>query len=247
MVTQMLLQLLESRRMFSTAPHAELIEGMLFIRGTNGNDHVMLQEVTTGGATRPARVNVVITDEDWLAQGVITRSASTTVTRDKIRSIHFEGLRGNDWFIPSLAQHLGGLGLVPVWSWGGPGDDYLDGGHGNDRLRGEGGDDEIFGQGGNDTIMGGAGNDFLNGVGGRDRVYGHDGDDFLLEDDSFNTLDGGNGNDVIEVTSGESRNKNLIDGGDGYDRTIAESMPTNASDIEELIPPNTPYTPPARH
>jgi Ca2+-binding RTX toxin-like protein len=60
---------------------------------------------------------------------------------------------------------------VPVWIYGGPG---------NDRLKGGGGNDVLIGGDGDDLLVGGGGRDLLIGGSGADRLVGNADDDILI-------------------------------------------------------------------
>jgi hypothetical protein len=60
---------------------------------------------------------------------------------------------------------------LPVFVWGGAGDDRIKGGDGSDVLIGEQGDDTIYGGDGRDLLIGGAGSD---------RLHGDDHEDILV-------------------------------------------------------------------
>jgi Ca2+-binding RTX toxin-like protein len=66
---------------------------------------------------------------------------------------------------------IAGSVSVPVWIYGGPGDD---------RIKGGGGNDVIIGGDGNDLLMGGGGRDLLIGGSGADRIIGDAEDDILI-------------------------------------------------------------------
>ena len=93
--------------------------------------------------------------------------------------------------------------LVPVWSFGGDGDDdifggdasdFLDGGYGDDELKGRDGDDVLRGRAGDDDLTGDAGNDLLIGDIGVDTIDG------VQESGSYATMD--NGDPGFSIASG---------------------------------------------
>lgn len=98
---------------------------------------------------------------------------------------------------------------IEDWSLGSAGDRFtgaagtqsISGGGGNDELDGAGGSDEVFGSDGDDTMQGGGGNDSVGGSDGSDRLLGGGGDDYLYLADLF---DG---------------DRDLFDGGSGFDET----------------------------
>jgi hypothetical protein len=69
---------------------------------------------------------------------------------------------------------------VPVWMFGGPGNDVLIGGSGSDRL---------FGEAGNDVLWGGWGDDYLDGGDGENVLIGVRGDNVLVSGDVRESLD----------------------------------------------------------
>jgi hypothetical protein len=90
-----------------------------------------------------------------------------------VRTIRFEGGRGNDRFVSDTS--------LPTFAYGLEGNDVLVGGSAGDWLDG------------------GLGNDRLNGRGGADRLLGASGDDVLIAIDGGNTdyIDPRSGHDVI--------------------------------------------------
>jgi Ca2+-binding RTX toxin-like protein len=95
---------------------------------------------------------------------VIAGASSLGVFPSVQRIIVF-GQAGNDVIRAVGALH------VPVWLFGGDGDDILQGGRGHDILAGDAGMDQLFGGLGNDLLIGGH---------GRDRLLGGLGDDLAI-------------------------------------------------------------------
>ncbi|MFO0938920.1 MAG: choice-of-anchor Q domain-containing protein [Gemmataceae bacterium] len=60
---------------------------------------------------------------------------------------------------------------IPVWVYGGDGNDEIHGGSGNDVLMGEAGNDKLFARGGRNILIGGTGSD---------SIFGGSGDDLLI-------------------------------------------------------------------
>ena len=102
---------------------------------------------------------------------------------------------------------------VPVFAYGGPGNDVLTGGAANEGLFGDDGNDVINGNAGSDFINGGTGNDVINGGAGDDRIDDPEGND---------TISGGSGNDTIQENNGTD----TINGDSGND-TIYSLDQTN--------------------
>src|SRR5207253_7457790 len=75
------------------------------------------------------------------------------------------GLAGDDDI------QVSGTITVPLW---------LFGGDGNDRLNGGNGPNVLLGGAGNDTMTGGSGRDILIGGAGADQLVGNGGDDLLI-------------------------------------------------------------------
>ncbi len=120
---------------------------------------------------------------------------------------------------------------------GGLGDDVISGGSGDDTVYGSGGNDTISGDSGTDLLYGERGNDVLNGNGGNNHLFGSSGTDALNGGSGNDTLDGGSGadalfgqdgNDTIYATDGE---KDLVNGGRGFDTATRDHSPTVADDV----------------
>jgi Ca2+-binding RTX toxin-like protein len=101
---------------------------------------------------------------------------------------------------------------IPLWAFGGDGDDTITGGAGADF---------ISGGAGNDYIDGGAGNDVIYGDAGMDWLVGGDGDDQIYGGSDFNTIEGGAGDDTL--VGGADGNCYMFSGSDslGTDTIIA--------------------------
>jgi Ca2+-binding RTX toxin-like protein len=112
------------------------------------------------------------------------------VSREQLAALRFDLRAGDDTFVADSDVD------VPLWVYGGDGNDVIVGGAGNDLLRGGDGDDTLIGGAGDDRLWGGGGDDSLQGGAGNDElsdVYGH------------NRLDGGAGNDTLLVGADASR------------------------------------------
>ena len=137
------------------------------------------------------------------------------------------GTPGNDLLIgsPGPDSLAGGFGDDRLY--GMDGNDLLEGEADNDRLYGKNGDDTLLGESGRDQLYGQEGDDFLNGGIDEDLLYGGPGEDtlegsngadILFGGPDIDRLLGGPGNDSIYATS-----QDVIDGGEGFDRVIAET------------------------
>ncbi|MFI5380558.1 MAG: hypothetical protein ACHRHE_14775 [Tepidisphaerales bacterium] len=111
--------------------------GMLYIKGTNEADTILLTMVP--GSVPSVRV--------------VVNSVAKVFSLKGITSIRIDALAGNDYV------SLGDVRL-PCEVHGGDGDDTLIGGAGPSRLYGENGNDLLIaGNSGRDTLIGGAGDD----------------------------------------------------------------------------------------
>jgi Ca2+-binding RTX toxin-like protein len=135
---------------------------------------------------------------------------------------------------------------VPIWAFGGGGNDTLTGGLGNDRLNGGGGTDTVVDSGdvnftlkdaslagvGTDglagieraTLTGGAGNNVLNAAAftlGPVTLDGGAGNDTLVGTAKADTLRGGQDNDTAKFGAGDN-----FDGGSGTDTVTATGSGT---------------------
>jgi Ca2+-binding RTX toxin-like protein len=133
-----------------TISPTSVVDGVLTIGGTDGDDHIKIipkGRPSASGAT----LQVIINGEKQTFTG--------------IDSIVVYGNAGND------VIKLAGAIRVPA---------TLDGGDGNDRLKGGKGDDVLLGGAGNDHLHGHQGNDILIGGEDSDRLIGGPGDDVLI-------------------------------------------------------------------
>jgi hypothetical protein len=124
---------------------------LLAIGGTSGDDVIT---VNPGGGSSQISVSL---------NGQVV--AFYDVAQLPFGRIVIYGQEGND-----IIQVVGSIS-IPVWMYGGDGDDFLQGGAGNDAL---------FGGNGNDTLTGGQGRDLLFGGDGADWMRGNSGDDLLI-------------------------------------------------------------------
>jgi hypothetical protein len=134
-------QTLESRALPAAT---DLSGGMLMILGSSGPDSVA---VTRVGST--IRVN----------------GTEAVYVAEQVRGIAIDAGEGDD--IVSVASNLS----VPVWMYGGGGNDRLEGGAGTNYVFGGAGADTLIGGAGSDQLYGGGGNDQIHGGGGLDTVF----------------------------------------------------------------------------
>ncbi len=146
-------EMLEARRMMSTAPMGVTATGTLWVQGTSGDDVIA---VTSSGSTITVGINAL--------QGFDFTG---------VHRIWIEGAAGNDRIVYRGAANM------PVRLLGCRGRDTLrgegprvtlSGGEGNDDLYADGaagvflaggrGGEGFFGGAGNDTLFGGAGDDY---------------------------------------------------------------------------------------
>ena len=164
----------------NSGPGVTLINGVLKIVATNGNDELQINRVGN-------QYQIV---GNFLTPTVIRYSVSL------VQSIEIEMLAGNDHV------NINDSVTIPVTVRGGDGNDSIDGGGGNDLIFGGAGNDDLEGDEGNDTIYGGDGDDELDGDSGNDLLFGEAGQDELEGDDGNDILSGGSGNDELEGDDG---------------------------------------------
>ncbi len=99
------------------------------------------------------------------------------VSEAEVEAVHIRTHEGDDEVNQELSPEW--IVSVPLWIFGGPGNDEIDGANAADLIYG--GDDD-------DTIDAGLGDDY---------VYGQNGDDILTGGDGANGLYGGNGDDTL--------------------------------------------------
>jgi autotransporter-associated beta strand protein len=148
-----------------------------------------------------------------------------------IQAIWFDAGLGND-IITATAKVA-----IPIWGYGGPGNDRLTGGKaantlfgdsgsvagtaGSDKLIGRKGDDSLAGEGGGDVILGYGGSDTISGGDGDDQLYGEDevGDmvAFIAANPTFEAGIGG-----LDVIRGGADN-DLIGGGVAADALYGDA------------------------
>jgi Ca2+-binding RTX toxin-like protein len=153
---------------------------------------------------------------------------------EDVERVH--GGSGDDTLTGSSASNIlaGGAGNDTIS--GGGGGDALDGGPGDDTISGDAGDDRANGGDGNDTLNGGGGNDSLNGGAGDDTLNGGDDNDWLVGGAGSDRLNGGAGNDRLVAADTSA---DILDGGDGTDAAMTDSLDTDVSNVETRRTPRT--------
>ena len=183
-----------------------LDNGTLEVFGTTGDDSVIIQDAGAPGDVRLFGV-----------QGVSDSTIFEGVTRLRVK------LKAGDDSarIDGIPREPEGE-VMPIFIFGGAGDDDLEivtsdgrmiGNRGNDTLFGGPGENKLVGGPGTDFLAGGGGDDKLIGNFGRDRLFGEAGDDLLRGGRANDLLRGGSGND--ELFGG--KNDDDLFGGSGFD------------------------------
>jgi hypothetical protein len=121
---------------------------LMLVTGTNGNDTINLQLAACPHSLR-AQINT-------MRFPLLTPTSRVVIY----------GLQGNDTVTVNPCFPL------PLFVYGGPGNDRINGGSGPDVLDGGPGDDQIFGSGANDVLISGTGTNRLDGQAGDDLVIG---------------------------------------------------------------------------
>ena len=132
---------------------AELRGSELYVNGTEGDDHVIVERVRE-------RLYVNL-------NGAVQRFDAADV-----QFLSINGFGGDDDIVNASA--------IPSTIHGGDGADTLWGGTGPDRLRGFGGNDRLFGGDGDDVLLGDNGDDALHGGFGTDTLSGGAGADTAI-------------------------------------------------------------------
>jgi hypothetical protein len=138
----------------------------LLVIGTDAADQIT---VKLGDSSHPNDYQVTIKNSSG------TTTVKGTAGPDPLCRVIIYGLDGND----AITMDSHGRN-IPVWEFGGNGNDKLTGSKGPDVLVGEAGNDTATGNEGRDLLIGGTGADNLNGGKGEDIVIGgntdHDSD-----------------------------------------------------------------------
>jgi Ca2+-binding RTX toxin-like protein len=181
---------------------------ILLVRGTAGNDNIVLDRVNT--TTMLVTLNGVATSfvYNTFQKIVVIAEAGHDVVAVRAsvdKPAELFGDEGNDQLS------------------GGRGHDILHGGDGNDRLSGGAGHDVLYGEVGNDNLAGGTGDDFAFGGSGADQLSGDVGNDVLLGEEGNDGLKGGAGRDLLigglgaDKLQGEAHDDILIGGTTSHD------------------------------
>jgi Ca2+-binding RTX toxin-like protein len=171
---QLAIEPLEHRRVLTAGLQLSVVDQVLSINGTAGDDLVVIRQ--QGG-----ELSVMLAS----AEGIL----STSLPAGSVRAIRFDALAGNDTFVNASA--------LPAIVDGGPGNDSLRGGRGPDVILGGDGNDLLVGDAGDDVLDGDCGHDFLEGNDGDDLLIGGDGDDEVYGGPGDDILRGGDGNDLL--------------------------------------------------
>jgi Ca2+-binding RTX toxin-like protein len=199
-----------------TVTGAGLVDGVLYIAGTSGDDRVHIERAFDGKVKvyanfLPDRRHVRTFDareieriEIYLGDGNDHADLADNIKLPVL----MDGGAGNDHLNAGreLAIMLGGEGNDKLV--GGRADDRIYGGSGDDLILGGSGNDLIEAGSGNDLVFAGAGNDVIDGGSGNDRLFGHSGDDRISGGEGNDLLVGGRGHDVLDGGSGKNK---LID------------------------------------
>jgi Ca2+-binding RTX toxin-like protein len=173
-----------------STPQMSLIDGILRVNGTSGDDQILLSlrasntnmlEVSLNGTLSSFRVKDVSSIIVDAGDGNDTIKFDETNGPISISSKLY-GDAGDDTI-------MGGSGKDRIY--GGDGNDWISGGAGNDVIYGEAGDDRLFGGDGHDYIVGGAGTNVIRGEEGVDQIVA----DSMLDD-----LHGNHGDQIVSNT-----------------------------------------------
>ena len=204
-----------------------LVDGVLYIIGTNGDDSVTLKERHQGTQLKVrTKFDGGPTENSYFDIADINSIEMHLCDGDDYASM----THGHWWHQHSVdipATINGGDGNDVLI--GGRADDVIDGGDGDDCLHGESGDDTINGGDGHDYIEGGQGDDIVYAGAGNDRVWGGSGEDILLGQAGDDRLYGGWHRDIIIAGEGADR---LY--GQSYD-DILVTGDTNWDDDEDAL------------
>jgi Ca2+-binding RTX toxin-like protein len=201
---------------------AGLVDGVLYVAGTSGDDWVQIGQTCNGkvkvyASFLPDRCHVrtfnakeIERIEIYLGDGNDHAHIATNIALPVL----IDGGAGNDCLNAGRGPTImiGGEGNDHLV--GGRGNDTIFGGEGKDRIYGGSGKDLIYGGGGNDLVFGGTGNDVIDGGSGNDRLFGESGNDKILGGDGNDLLVGGRGHDTLDGGTGKDR---LVDRYGTYD------------------------------
>jgi Ca2+-binding RTX toxin-like protein len=201
------IEALEERSMMAVT--ASLANGLLDVRGTSGNDTIIVRQIGNKFSIDGVKIN---------GSGVVSK-------------VQIQGFGGNDVLRMDGNGVAGQAVKIPGLIFGGDGNDFIVGGLNNDELQGNNGNDTLyglegrdlqfgqmgndlaFGGAGDDQLVGGAGHDELLGESGHDKLWGDAGNDWLWGGTGDDYLDGGKDSDVAYGGTGKDTFRNLADGG----------------------------------
>lgn len=233
-----------------------LVDGTLYIIGTDGRDHVDLK---FNEKKDQLKVDVKLNQagSDGGSDGGGDHIKQTFAISEIDRIVAYL-CGGDDHYIGgSDGGSDGGVdAAISQFVFGGAGNDHIhgsqavdmiDGGEGNDRIYGRRGDDVIVDLAGNNRIHGGSGNDTITTGDGDDDIDGNQGDDIIHAGHGRNKVDGGHGNDIVVGGAGNDciegdQGNDLLIGGTGRDRMegghgndlIVASSAANDNDLAAL-------------
>ena len=180
-----------------------LVDGVLYIIGTNGDDSVSLKERHHGTQLKVrAKFDGGPTQNTYFNIADIDRIEMQLCDGDDYASLtHSHWWHQHSVDIPATIYGGDGNDVLK----GGSQADVIDGGDGNDCLHGNSGDDTIHGGNGHDWIDGDGGNDIVYAGAGNDSVWGGSGEDILLGQSGNDWLFGGWQRDIIIAGEGADR------------------------------------------
>lgn len=160
----------------------------------NGNDQLLIQDLTVGGGLTPVTVNdVAVTDSngDGTGDAILTFVNGESITLVGVLASQVSSPEQLEAMgIPNFVQDfivVGTMGddLIDASYTGDPNNERVDNndhsdGSNRDEIRAGDGNDTVFAGEGSDTIYGGDGEDVLYGGGSDDRVFGDGGDDTIV-------------------------------------------------------------------
>ena len=182
----------------TSGPGVTLINGVLKIVATNGNDTLQINKVgnqyqIVGSFLTPTVIRYSVSQVQSIEIDMLAGNDHVNINDSVKIPVTVRGGDGNDDI-----KGGGGNDLI----YGGGGNDDIDAGSGNDVVYADAGNDEVKGGNGNDSLFGGDGDDELDGSNGNDLLFGEAGSDELEGDDGNDILSGGSGNDELEGDAG---------------------------------------------
>ena len=196
----------QSNRLNCGAVAATLVDGVLQVTGTGGNDvaAALFEEDRTANGQPGGEFESVIVVKvnnqrsEFDANGVKSLVMQGGGGNDSLEVLHYLTFDGIMFDRGAGSDFLG----LPATILGGDGRDTIAGSDGNSLIDGGGGSDRIIGRYGNDLITGRGGNDYIEGGHGRDTLIGNDGNDLLSGGSANNVLYGSPGNDTLSGGAG---------------------------------------------